>query len=228
MYLTSVWDEGRVNAVEIPNITVTLLPLSKRNHPIALDITLIVYHPDLLHSNKPESLRTKFFLNKMSQPSLCGGGAPNNDPASSACPWTPWSFHIPEFSLWHSGVCPCGCVLNLKESQWATRDRKSNFVSPRSAASPGSARASSLYQVNLSIFICKCLCITSLHGLRKDSRGNGPNGFTIKGACKPRYSWCLLPRKVQTWTFPDLRKFRKPKAFPRLAFKVPLPRQKPF
>ena len=29
--------------------------------PYALKITMIVYHPDLLHWNKPESLRTKFF-----------------------------------------------------------------------------------------------------------------------------------------------------------------------
>lgn len=86
-----------------PTIQSLFFLFQKEIIPYALDITLIVYHPDLLHSNKPESLRTKFFLNKMSQPSLCGGGgAPNNDPASSASPWIPWSFHIPEFSLWHS------------------------------------------------------------------------------------------------------------------------------
>lgn len=81
--------------------------------PYALEITMIVYHPDLLHSNKPESLRTKFFLNKMSQLSLCGmgalltlGGAPDCDPAGDACPWIPWSFYIPEFSLWHTRGVP--------------------------------------------------------------------------------------------------------------------------
>lgn len=116
------------------------------------------------------------------------------------------------------GVCPCGCMLNLKESRWAMmRQKEIQLCVTRSAASPGSARGflslpsdSQYLHLQMSLHHFPAWPEEGFKGCRR-------MGFH-KGACKPRYSWCLLPRKVQTWTFPDLRKFRKPKAFPRLAF----------
>lgn len=208
-----------------PTIQSLFFLFQKEIIPYALDITLIVYHPDLLHSNKPESLRTKFFFNKMSQPSLCGGGAPNNDPASSACPWTPWSFHIPEFSLWHSrGV---SLWLRAKSQRKPVGNDATELCVqdlPPVLALPG---ASSLYQVNLSIFICKCLCITSLHGLRKDSRGAG-EWVSIKGLANQGILGACYPGKYKPGPSQIWENSGNQRPFLDLPSKVPLPRQKPF
>lgn len=55
-----LYGTGRVNAVEIPNDTVTLLPLSKRNHPIRLG-----HHSDCVSSWFVTFKQTRVSKNKI-------------------------------------------------------------------------------------------------------------------------------------------------------------------
>ena len=87
---------GAVNAVEIPNETVALLHLLKRNHPIRLgnhygcvSSWFVTLEQTRVSKNKVFWIKWPSWASMGWVPCRWLGGAPNIDTAGDACPWIP-------------------------------------------------------------------------------------------------------------------------------------------
>lgn len=218
--------QERVNANEIPNDTVTLLPLSKRNHPISPWTSLSVYHPDLKTTFKQTRVsKNKFFWIKCPSRASVEEEPPTMTLPAAHVPGPLGHSTFPGFSLWHSrGVSLCMAAVTIsKKAVDSAAKKEIQLCVTRSAASPGSTRASSL-TCSESQYLHLQMSLHHFPAWPKEGFKVPANGFPQRGA-QAKVFLVPVTQESKTWTFPDLRKFRKPRPFLSLPSKVPLPRQ---
>ena len=197
---------------------------------------MIMYHPDLLHSNNPEYLGIKFFSIKSLSwasigwgPCWLPGGAPEGDTAGGMCSWTLRSFRIPSLASVTGRVLVA--ILRTKPQR-----RQVGNATKRNPTSCHKIWHQSYLSLGLPLFTKwtstsssgKWAHVTSSHGLSKDTRNAGERASStiqelanqgILGGC---HQGKHRPRPAQIWENSGSQR-----PFLDSLSKVLLPREKP-